>query len=61
MDFINWSGVECLNQSKSHSVANALKQVRYVRFLGVCVRINDIDFVIFEKSAVGSWVRYVLL
>ncbi|XP_050382326.1 PITH domain-containing protein At3g04780 [Argentina anserina] len=26
LDFINWSGVECLNQSTSHSVANALKQ-----------------------------------
>ena len=27
MDFIDWSGVECLNQSTSHSVPNALKQV----------------------------------
>ncbi|KAI4350056.1 hypothetical protein L6164_010581 [Bauhinia variegata] len=26
LDFIDWSGVECLNQSSSHSVANALKQ-----------------------------------
>ncbi|BBH06693.1 Protein of unknown function D, partial [Prunus dulcis] len=26
LDFIDWSGVECLNQSTSHSVANALKQ-----------------------------------
>ncbi|KAF4358532.1 hypothetical protein CsatB_028835 [Cannabis sativa] len=26
VDFIDWSGVECLNQSTSHSLANALKQ-----------------------------------
>lgn len=26
VDFIDWSGVECLNQSTSHSVPNALKQ-----------------------------------
>ncbi|OAY79514.1 PITH domain-containing protein At3g04780 [Ananas comosus] len=26
VDFVDWSGVECLNQSTSHSVANALKQ-----------------------------------
>ncbi|XP_051144676.1 PITH domain-containing protein At3g04780 [Andrographis paniculata] len=26
LDFVDWSGVECLNQSSSHSVANALKQ-----------------------------------
>ncbi|GMN25449.1 hypothetical protein TIFTF001_000931 [Ficus carica] len=26
LDFIDWSGVECLNQSTSHSLANALKQ-----------------------------------
>lgn len=26
LDFIDWSGVECLNQSSSHSLANALKQ-----------------------------------
>lgn len=27
LDFIDWSGVECLNQSSSHSLPNALKQV----------------------------------
>ncbi|KAF7129679.1 hypothetical protein RHSIM_Rhsim10G0108600 [Rhododendron simsii] len=26
LDFVDWSGVECLNQSTSHSLANALKQ-----------------------------------
>ncbi|KAI3953163.1 hypothetical protein MKX01_042158 [Papaver californicum] len=26
LDFIAWSGVECLNQNTSHSVVNALKQ-----------------------------------
>ncbi|GLT32706.1 hypothetical protein SLA2020_073520 [Shorea laevis] len=26
LDFIDWSRVECLNQSSSHSLANALKQ-----------------------------------
>uniref|UniRef100_A0A2N9HKI0 PITH domain-containing protein n=1 Tax=Fagus sylvatica TaxID=28930 RepID=A0A2N9HKI0_FAGSY len=26
VDFVDWSGVECLNQSTSHSVVNALKQ-----------------------------------
>ncbi|XP_009771079.1 PITH domain-containing protein At3g04780 [Nicotiana tabacum] len=25
-DFIDWSGVECLNQNSSHSISNALKQ-----------------------------------
>lgn len=27
--FIDWSGVECLNQSSSHYVINALKQVAF--------------------------------
>lgn len=27
-DFIDWTGVECLNQDSSHSITNALKQVR---------------------------------
>ncbi|XP_022897926.1 PITH domain-containing protein At3g04780 [Olea europaea var. sylvestris] len=26
LDFVNWSGVECLNQSSSHSLSNALKK-----------------------------------
>ncbi|KAG8363778.1 hypothetical protein BUALT_Bualt19G0057700 [Buddleja alternifolia] len=26
LDFVDWSGVECLNQSGSHSLPNALKQ-----------------------------------
>nr|GMC80478.1 PITH domain-containing protein At3g04780 [Ipomoea batatas] len=26
LDFIDWSGVECLNQNSSHSLSNALKQ-----------------------------------
>ncbi|GMG99611.1 hypothetical protein Nepgr_001451 [Nepenthes gracilis] len=26
LDFVDWSGVECLNQSSSHSLFNALKQ-----------------------------------
>ncbi|GAB4855402.1 hypothetical protein Ancab_024025 [Ancistrocladus abbreviatus] len=26
IDFVDWSGVECLNQSSSHSLSNALKQ-----------------------------------
>ncbi|PPD91146.1 hypothetical protein GOBAR_DD11922 [Gossypium barbadense] len=26
LDFIDWSGVECLNQSSGHSLSNALKQ-----------------------------------
>ncbi|KAI3860127.1 hypothetical protein MKX03_037086 [Papaver bracteatum] len=26
LDFVDWSGVECLNQNTSHSVVNALKQ-----------------------------------
>ncbi|CAI0432489.1 unnamed protein product [Linum tenue] len=26
VDFIDWSGVECLNQNSAHSIANALKQ-----------------------------------
>ncbi|KAL2536843.1 PITH domain-containing protein [Forsythia ovata] len=26
LDFVHWSGVECLNQSSSHSLSNALKQ-----------------------------------
>jgi hypothetical protein len=26
-DFIDWTGVECLNQDSSHSITNALKQV----------------------------------
>ncbi|XP_019186034.1 PREDICTED: PITH domain-containing protein At3g04780 [Ipomoea nil] len=26
LDFIDWSGVECLNQNSSHSISNALKQ-----------------------------------
>ncbi|KZV54425.1 hypothetical protein F511_09740 [Dorcoceras hygrometricum] len=26
LDFVDWSGVECLNQSSSHSLPNALKQ-----------------------------------
>ncbi|MCD7466376.1 hypothetical protein HAX54_003000 [Datura stramonium] len=28
LDFIDWSGVECLNQSGSHTISNALKQVK---------------------------------
>lgn len=28
LDFIDWSGVECLNQNSSHSISNALKQVK---------------------------------
>lgn len=28
VDFIDWTGVECLNQDSSHNIANALKQVR---------------------------------
>jgi hypothetical protein len=27
LDFIDFSGVECLNQSTSHSLSNAIKQV----------------------------------
>ena len=27
VDFVDWSGVECLNQSTSHSLINAVKQV----------------------------------
>jgi hypothetical protein len=27
IDFIDWTGVECLNQDSSHSIVNALKQV----------------------------------
>lgn len=27
VDFIDWSGVECLNQDPAHSIVNALKQV----------------------------------
>ena len=27
VDFIDWTGVECLNQDSSHSIVNALKQV----------------------------------
>ncbi|XP_071932193.1 PITH domain-containing protein At3g04780 isoform X2 [Coffea arabica] len=26
LDFVDWSGVECLNQSSTHSLPNALKQ-----------------------------------
>nr|CAB3492888.1 unnamed protein product [Digitaria exilis] len=26
VDFIDWTGVECLNQDPSHSIVNALKQ-----------------------------------
>ncbi|KAI8025459.1 PITH domain-containing protein [Camellia lanceoleosa] len=26
LDFVDWSGIECLNQSSTHSIANALKQ-----------------------------------
>ncbi|GAB2287419.1 hypothetical protein Dimus_021796 [Dionaea muscipula] len=26
LDFVDWSGVECLNQSSNHSLSNALKQ-----------------------------------
>ncbi|KAL7234799.1 hypothetical protein ACSBR1_018288 [Camellia fascicularis] len=26
LDFVDWSGIECLNQSTTHSIANALKQ-----------------------------------
>jgi hypothetical protein len=26
VDFIDWSGVECLNQDPAHSIVNALKQ-----------------------------------
>ncbi|KAF8388106.1 hypothetical protein HHK36_026772 [Tetracentron sinense] len=26
LDFIDWTGVECLNQNTSHSISNALKQ-----------------------------------
>lgn len=28
MDFVDWSGVECLNQSGSNTIVNALKQVK---------------------------------
>lgn len=27
MDFVDWTGVECLNQSTSHSLVNAMKKV----------------------------------
>ncbi|WVZ60861.1 hypothetical protein U9M48_010825 [Paspalum notatum var. saurae] len=27
VDFIDWTGVECLNQDSSHSIVNALKQI----------------------------------
>ncbi|RRT84673.1 hypothetical protein B296_00013688, partial [Ensete ventricosum] len=27
VEFVDWSGVECLNQTPSHPLANALKQV----------------------------------
>ena len=30
LDFIDWSGVECLNQSSTHSLSNALKQVFFL-------------------------------
>ncbi|CDP08532.1 unnamed protein product [Coffea canephora] len=26
LDFVDWSGVECLNQSSTHSLPNALKK-----------------------------------
>jgi hypothetical protein len=41
MDFIDWSGVECLNQSTSHSLPNALKQVIYSNSLSL--DFNTID------------------
>ncbi|KAL2942567.1 hypothetical protein RDABS01_030917 [Bienertia sinuspersici] len=28
-EHIDWSGVECLNQSGSHSIVNALKQAHF--------------------------------
>ncbi|KAF9605070.1 hypothetical protein IFM89_013740 [Coptis chinensis] len=27
LDFIDWTGVECLNQKPNHSIVNALKQI----------------------------------
>jgi hypothetical protein len=27
VDFIDWTGVECLNQDSSHNIANVLKHV----------------------------------
>lgn len=29
MDFVDWTGVECLNQSTSHSLVNAMKKVLF--------------------------------
>ncbi|THU48037.1 hypothetical protein C4D60_Mb09t22000 [Musa balbisiana] len=29
VEFVDWSGVECLNQTTSHPIVNALKQLKY--------------------------------
>ncbi|PWZ56814.1 PITH domain-containing protein [Zea mays] len=33
IDFIDWTGVECLNQDSSHNIVNALKQVDLIDFI----------------------------
>ncbi|THG10769.1 hypothetical protein TEA_010677 [Camellia sinensis var. sinensis] len=40
LDFVDWSGIECLNQSTTHSIANALKQAD--KLLG---RVEQLSFV----------------
>ncbi|XP_021891240.1 PITH domain-containing protein At3g04780 [Carica papaya] len=55
LDFIDWSGVECLNQSSSHSLANALKQVISNKFMISCQ--------IFLSVLFGSfifWIAFIM-
>lgn len=53
LDFIDWSGVECLNQNSSHSLSNALKQVELFAEIGVSmfynlpVHSNELCFALF--------------
>lgn len=44
LDFIDWSSVECLNQSSTHSLPNALKQVPLSPFPPYCLFILNFIF-----------------
>lgn len=58
LDFIDWSGVECLNQSSNHSLPNALKQVSYSLNVVVCLFTSLCLWLVLESAYVHIY-RYL--
>ncbi|RRT41796.1 hypothetical protein B296_00056919 [Ensete ventricosum] len=58
VDFVDWSGVECLNQTTSHPLANALKQVIH-RYVAALFLLEDDDGLHLESDADQQLLIYV--